>query len=145
MVRSELIGNLSHALPATQFNQNGQNSCFIQSNGAEFGYGELYYYSGFHSNDDTSAKQKQSVEIYVDWKEKVNNFFLWAGKQSLEIYMIHGLLLNIFKSKVAIQFSSIEGYLLTAGNFALTMGLCAVAIHLLNQNVILLRKILNIR
>ena len=111
----------------------------------EYGFWLLVLnYSGFHSNDDTSAKQKQSVEIYVDWKEKVNNFFLWAGKQSLEIYMIHGLLLNIFKSKVAIQFSGIEGYLLTAGNFALTMGLCAVAIHLLNQNVIL-KKILNIR
>ena len=40
--------------------------------------------------------------------------------------MMHGLLLNIFKSSVALQFSSIEGYLLTAGNFALTVGLCAV-------------------
>ena len=58
--------------------------------------------------------------------------------------MIHGLLLNIFKSDVAIQFSSIEGYLLTAGNFALTVGLCAVVISLLNQNTIL-KRVLNIR
>ena len=53
-------------------------------------------------------------------------------------------LLNIFKSSVAIQFSSIEGYLLTAGNFALTVGLCAVVIRLLNQNFVL-KKVLNIR
>ena len=62
----------------------------------------------------------------------------------MEIYMMHGLLLNIFKSSVAIQFSSIEGYLLTAGNFALTIGLCAVVIRLLNQNVVL-KKVLSIR
>lgn len=144
MIRSEFAGNLPHAVSATQFNQIGQNSCFMQSNGTESDCSELYYYSSFHSNDNNCAKQKQSVEIYVDWKEKLNNFFLWAGKQSLEIYMIHGLLLNIFKSNVAIQFSSIEGYLLTAGNFALTMGLCAVAIHLLKQNIVL-KKVLNIR
>ena len=41
----------------------------------------------------------------------------------MEIYMMHGLLLNIFKSSAVIQFSSIEGYLLAAGNFALTIGL----------------------
>ena len=83
--------------------------------------------------------------VLFGWgKEKVSDFFLWAGKQSLEIYMMHGLLLNIFKSSVAIQFSSIEGYLLTAGNFALTIGLCAVVIRLLNQNAVL-KKVLNIR
>ena len=53
--------------------------------------------------------------------------------------MMHGL-----KSSVAIQFSSIEGYLLTAGNFALTVGLCAVVIRLLDQNAVL-KKVLNIR
>ena len=58
--------------------------------------------------------------------------------------MMHGLLLNIFKSNVLIQFSSIEGYLLTAGNFAFTIGLCAVVIHLLSQNIVL-KKALNIR
>lgn len=62
----------------------------------------------------------------------------------MEIYMMHGLLLNIFKSSVAIQFSSIERYLLTAGNFALTVGLCAVVIRLLDQNVVL-KKVLSIR
>lgn len=58
--------------------------------------------------------------------------------------MIHGLLLNIFKSDTVIQFCSIEGYLLTASNFVLTIGLCAVVISLLKQNIIL-KKILNIR
>lgn len=68
----------------------------------------------------------------------------WVGEHSLEVYLTHGLLLNIFKSSVAIQFSSIEGYLLTAGNFTLTVGLCAVVIRLLDQNAVL-KKVLNIR
>ena len=96
----------------------------------------------FHGYSDDNPKCR--VEICINRKEKVSGFFLWAGKQSLEIYMMHGLLLNIFKSSVAIQFSSIEGYLLTAGNFALTIGLCAVVIRLLNQNVVL-KKVLSIR
>ena len=38
----------------------------------------------------------------------------------------------------------LEGYLLTVGNFALTIGLCAVVIRLLSQNVVL-KKVFNIR
>ena len=80
----------------------------------------------------------------------------------MEVYLTHYLLLSLIKSdkvpilyspvglglvlfnSVAIQFGSIEGYLLTAGNFTLTIGLCAVVIRLLNQNVVL-KKVLNIR
>lgn len=74
----------------------------------------------------------------------MTSLFLWAGKHSLEIYMIHGLLLNIFKSSVPVQFNSIQGYLLTAGNFFLTVGLCGLAIELLSHNK-LLKKALSIR
>lgn len=68
----------------------------------------------------------------------------WVGKHSLEIYMVHGLLLNILKSDVLVQFNSIKGYLLTASNFILTVGLCAIAICLLSQNTVL-KRVLNIR
>lgn len=53
-------------------------------------------------------------------------------------------MVSLMTGSVAIQFSSIEGYLLTAGNFALTVGLCAVVIRLLDQNAVL-KKVLNIR
>ena len=68
----------------------------------------------------------------------------WVGKHSLEIYMVHGLLLNILKSDVLVQFNSIKGYLLTASNFILTVGLCAIVICLLSQNTVL-KRVLNIR
>lgn len=94
--------------------------------------------------DDHGDKQEQNVEACTNGKEKLKAFFAWAGKCSLEIYMTHGLLLNIFKSSVLIQFSSIQGYLLTAWNFVLTVGLCALVIELLNQNK-LLKNVLGIR
>ena len=139
-----LVGSVSHALSAAQFDQVGQSADSVQSGGAEPGSGQLCDYGSTYCDGNSDDEPKCRAEICIIRKEKVSDVFLWAGKQSLEIYMMHGLLLNIFKSSVAIQFSSIEGYLLTAGNFALTIGLCAVVIRLLNQNAVL-KKVLNIR
>lgn len=144
MGRRTLVGSVPRTLSASQLDQVGQSTNSIQSGGTEHGSDQLYDYGGTYCDGNRDDEPKCRAEICINRKEKVRDFFLWAGKQSLEIYMIHGLLLNIFKSSVAIQFSSIEGYLLTAGNFALTIGLCAVVIRLLNQNVAL-KKVLNIR
>lgn len=144
MDRRTLSGSVPHALAASQFNQARQGTGAVQPNGAELGSGQLCDYGSTYCDGNSDDESKCCAEICIIRKEKVSGFFLWAGKQSLEIYMMHGLLLNIFKSSVAIQFSSIEGYLLTAGNFALTIGLCAVIIRLINQNVVL-KKVLNIR
>ena len=144
MGRRALAGSISHALSASQLDQAGQSTNSIQSSGAGHSSGQLCDYSNTYCDDNSDDEPKCRAELCINRKEKVSEFFLWAGKQSLEIYMMHGLLLNIFKSSVAIQFSSIEGYLLTAGNFALTIGLCAVVIRLLNQNIVL-KKVLNIR
>lgn len=144
MGRRALVGSVSHALSASQFDQVGQSADSVQSGGAGPGSVQLCDYGSTYCDGNSDDEPKCRAEICVNRKEKVSKFFLWAGKQSLEIYMMHGLLLNIFKSSVAIQFGSIEGYLLTAGNFTLTIGLCAVVIRLLNQNVVL-KKVLNIR
>lgn len=144
MGRSALTGSVPHALSAAQFDQAGQSTGAVQLNGAESGSGQLCDYGSTYCDGNSDDESKCHAEICINRKEKVRDFFLWAGKQSLEIYMMHGLLLNIFKSSAVIQFSSIEGYLLAAGNFALTIGLCAVVICLLNQNVAL-KKVLNIR
>lgn len=144
MGRRALAGSVPHTLPASQLDQAGRGTNSIQSSGARHGFGQLCDYGSTYCDGNSDDKPKCRAEICVNRKEKVSKFFLWAGKQSLEIYMMHGLLLNIFKSSVAIQFSSIEGYLLTAGNFALTVGLCEVVIRLLDQNAVL-KKVLNIR
>lgn len=144
MDRRALAGGVPHALSASQFDQAGRGSDSIQSSGVEHGSGQLCDYGSTYCDGNSDDEPKCRAELCINRKEKVSEFFLWAGKQSLEIYMMHGLLLNIFKSSVAIQFSSIGGYLLTAGNFALTVGLCAVVIRLLDQNAVL-KKVLNIR
>lgn len=144
MGRRTLAGSVPHALSASQLDQVGQSADSVQSGGDEPGFGQLCNYGSDYCDGNSDDEPKCRSEICANRKEKVSEFFLWAGKQSLEIYMMHGLLLNIFKSSVAIQFSSIEGYLLTAGNFALTVGLCAVVIRLLDQNAVL-KKVLNIR
>lgn len=142
--RREFSGNLSHALSAAQSDQVGKQSEVLQPRGTGTCIGELYDYGGSHDCNNHGDREEQNVEVCSCGKEKLRGFFLWAGKRSLEIYMIHGLLLNIFKSNTPILFSSIQGYLLTISNFALTVGLCAGAIQLLNQNSIL-KKVLNIR
>lgn len=144
MGRRALVGSVSHALSASQLDQVGQSADSVQSGGAGPGSGQLCDYGSTYCDGNSDDEPKCCAELCINRKEKVREFFFWAGKQSLEIYMMHGLLLNIFKSSVAIQFSSIEGYLLTAGNFALTVGLCAVVIRLLDQNAVL-KKVLNIR
>ena len=144
MGRRALVGSVSHTLSASQLDQVGQSADSVQSGGSEPGSGQLCDYGSTYCDGNSDDEQKCRAKICIIRKEKVSDFFLWAGKQSLQIYMMHGLLLNIFKSSVAIQFSSIEGYLLTAGNFALTVGLCAVVIRLLDQNAVL-KKVLNIR
>ena len=144
MGRRALVGSVSHTLSASQLDQVGQSADSVQSGGAEPGSGQLCDYGSTYCDGNSDDEQKCRAKLCINQKEKVSDFFLWAGKQSLQIYMMHGLLLNIFKSSVAIQFSSIEGYLLTAGNFALTVGLCAVVIRLLDQNAVL-KKVLNIR
>ena len=144
MDRRALVGGVPHALSASQFDQAGRGTNSIQSSGVEHGSGQLCDYGSTYCDGNSDDEPKCRAELCINRKEKVRKFFLWAGKQSLEIYMMHGLLLNIFKSSAAIQFSSIEGYLLTAGNFALTVGLCAVVIRLLDQNAVL-KKVLSIR
>ena len=144
MGRRALVGSVSHTLSASQLDQVGQSADSVQSGGSEPGSGQLCDYGSTYCDGNSDDEQKCRAKICIIRKEKVSDVFLWAGKQSLQIYMMHGLLLNIFKSSVAIQFSSIEGYLLTAGNFALTVGLCAVVIRLLDQNAVL-KKVLKIR
>ena len=144
MDRRTLFGSLSHALSAAEFDQTGKQSAILQSDRTDIGYGELPVDGAACSADHHGNKQEQGIKVRTDGKERLSAFIMWAGKHSLEIYMMHGLLLNIFRSSELVPFTSIQGYLLTAGNFALTVGFCALVIELLNQNRSL-KKVLNIR
>lgn len=137
-------GSIPRTLSVIESNQSGQQPCVLQSIGDDTCLDKLHNNRTWCGIVDRVDKQEQSIENGAYGKEKLINLFLWAGKHSLEIYMIHGLLLNILKSSVPIRFSNFQGYLLTAGNLVLTIGLCALVIELLDKNRIL-KKFLSIR
>lgn len=87
---------------------------------------------------------KRLFETRTLWKQRIGNAFLWAGKKSLEIYMVHGLLLNVLMPNMKPEFPSISGYGLIVGNFVITITLCVVVINLISQNSIL-KKILGMK
>ncbi|MBO4432944.1 MAG: acyltransferase [Clostridia bacterium] len=63
--------------------------------------------------------------------------FDWCGVHSLEIYMLHGFVLNILRLKTKPEFSSITGYALVFGNYVIAIILCFVIISIISQSKIL--------
>ncbi len=57
-----------------------------------------------------------------------------AGVHSLELYLIHYLVLTLIKPEILPELQTPMGALLLLFNYALTLGLAAVAAFLLNQN-----------
>ncbi|MBR0081785.1 MAG: acyltransferase [Clostridia bacterium] len=58
----------------------------------------------------------------------------WTGVHSLEIYLVHYLLLNLVKSAELPPIGSMRGAALVLGNYALTLALTALVVKLLHQN-----------
>ena len=57
-------------------------------------------------------------------------FLCWCGEHSLEIYLTHYLLLDLLRPEALPSVSSVQGIVLTAGNFALTTALTVLAVRL---------------
>ncbi len=58
----------------------------------------------------------------------------WAGLNSLEIYLIHGFVLNILKLKSVPHFNTISGICLVGGNYFITIMILILMTALLNQS-----------
>ena len=142
--RRTFVRNISDALPSAEYNKIYAKNSTVESS------------RDFNSNDklcdncllggvpDKTDRKEQTFNIFTIWEKSLNDLLIWAGKRSLEIYMLHGLLLNIFKSNTEVGFNSIEGYVLSFANFIFTVLLCAIVISLLSKNF-LLKKFLSIR
>ena len=68
-----------------------------------------------------------------------NKFLLFVGTESLAVYLIHGLLINIFKAETPPAFSSISGFALVFANYVLSVFLCVIIIYILGKNKTLCR------
>lgn len=67
-------------------------------------------------------------------KSKVSIFLQYVGKHSLEIYLIHYLLLSIISTNPLPIFSTLQGVTLCIWNFSLTLTLTLLVTALLNGN-----------
>ena len=61
-------------------------------------------------------------------------FIEWAGVNSLQIYLIHTLVINILRFNTTPLFKSVSGLLLIMGNYAMSIVLLMLIINLINTN-----------
>ncbi len=144
LMRGTFARDLSHPLPVTDSAEdaggtdNGKYSRDSADASQLSDHGSPDNYCG------QVSEHKQNIETGSVWKQRISKGFLWAGEKSLEIYMVHGLLLDVLMPEVKPIFPSIMGYGLISGNFVITIILCVVIISLISQNNVL-KKLLGMK
>ena len=140
---SSLTGNLSKPLSASKSAETVRDSGDWNISGSRNNTNQLYHNGDSGSFCSQDAEWKQNHAFRTIWKREIN-ILHWAGEKSLEIYMMHGLVLNILMPEVKPLFPSPEGYGYIFGNFIITLILCALFISLLSHNG-LLKRILGMK
>lgn len=76
---------------------------------------------------------------------RLSNIVAAAGKESMGLYVAHGLFLNMIESKNAVMVNSIDGFIICALNYILTLIITVIAVYILNKvsycKIILLGKL----
>lgn len=144
VVRRSFAGDLSRPLSAALSAEDGRDTFNGKLTGHYADDKQLHNDSGANTPCSQVYKLEQGFKTGAIWKQRIGNGFLWAGKKSLEIYMFHGLLLDVLKPQLRPVFPSISGYVLIMGNFVVTIILCVVVISLISQNGIS-KKILGMK
>ena len=100
------------------------------------------YTNSFCDKDSEYKPHSENIIVRKNTiTETISNALHWAGKHSLEIYLLHGLLLNIVKTVNHPVFNTWQGYLLVIINYILTVLLTCGVVALLSQNKVL-KKVL---
>lgn len=135
--RKKFNGNISCALSSAESDKASGCSTVHDADGQNYHSFEFYGNCKSFVNNNRDFIEKSDYEHDFLWKKIVSDFILFIGKNSLEIYLIHGFLLNILKSNCDISFKSAIGILTVSGNYLITVTLCLIIIELLNTNCIL--------
>lgn len=72
-------------------------------------------------------------------KHTGERYIVWVGQHSLEVYLLHYLLLNQVKLVERPEFNTAMGMGIAAVNYVLTLVLCSLLIELLNRNRVIKR------
>lgn len=67
----------------------------------------------------------------------LSNFLQYVGQHSLEIYMLHYLLISVFRLNPLPDFMSVKGFVICIGNYIITLTLTLIITLLLNSNSVL--------
>lgn len=143
LVRSSFTRTLSQPLSVPESSHNRVRSCGERA--PDFNNNDkLCDYGNFNSTYSNNRYEKQCSSKDIVLYEVISKMVHWAGKRSLEIYLIHGLALTILKTKNAVIFPSALGYALVFTNFLITLAACYFIIDVISCNEVL-RKSLSIR
>ena len=141
MVWDTLFRNLHCSLLLSNSNEAGNDDGCKLPNGNNHNSTELCCNDNTNSSRNKASEYKPDPENIIIRKNTISeitsNALHWAGTHSLEIYLLHGLLLNIIKTVDLPEFNTWQGYLLVLINYILTVLLTCGVISLLSQNKIL--------
>lgn len=89
-----------------------------------------------HINKDDREKLRPQQTAFLEMSI-VASFIEWAGQNSLEIYVLHGLYLHLLKSTAPVLINNASGFLFVLFNFAITMACVFIMVSLIKKNDVL--------
>ena len=143
-MRSSIVGDIFNPLFTAVSTDGDGEAVDKQHRGGFTCVRQLPYHDHSDSFNCQNIKYKQDFATGFVWRQRIGSIFYWVGKRNLDIYMVHGLVLNVLMPEIKPEFPSIAGYGLICGNFAITVFLSVINIILVSQSKIL-KKVLGIK
>lgn len=99
-MRGALSGDLPHSLSVAESTEAGLCTFDGKHDRSGADIIELCGNGATDNSDNWSCKYKQNTENDALWKQRIRKIFRWSGKRSLEIYMLHDLVLKVLMLKI---------------------------------------------
>lgn len=133
MGRSPLNGNICGPISAAKHpSTTGETDVrFNTRNNADIS--KLSTNNGLANDSNQVAEPKHTSTLYPI-RKVLMEFFEWAGVNSLQLYLIHTLVINLLRFGTTPSFKSVNGLLLIMGNYVLSIVLLMMIINLINTN-----------
>ena len=131
--RCALVGNLHDTLSAFVDGESTGASDVQHIAGCAVGSTELCNNGGCCHSNHCDGQHEQSAQKRIVWQ----NFLAWIGQHSLEIYVLHGFMLNLLKVTDIVVFDTLYGIGLMAINYCATVILTGLITFLIGQSRII--------
>lgn len=139
--RRTLVRSVSHPLPISESCTSSSSASVGIDGGNVHNSHELPANFSIDSNGYKDGAGQQYFELSVVCQTRINKILNWVGIHSLEVYLIHGFSLCLFKLTNPPVLDSCYGWLLITLNFVVAVTLSCTYIRIIESNK-LLNKIL---